>query len=244
MYASGAARYSPRVTGDLTLLLIEDDARLARFTAEYLERHGVVVTVAADGEEGLRETLGRRHDAVLLDLNLPTVDGITVCRKLRQRSDVPILMVTARTDEADRVLGLEVGADDYISKPFSPRELLARVRAVVRRSRGMASSGALRVGPLELWPSTMTATLNGRQLDLTSYEFLILRVLAERKGQVMTREQIMDLAKGSAEEAFDRSIDVRVSRLRQKLGDSPRRPAMLRTVRGVGYLLACCEDDA
>jgi two-component system response regulator RstA len=231
------------VPDDLTLLLIEDDVRLARFTTEYLERYAVSVTHVIDGEQGLREAKRRVHDAVLLDLNLPTVDGIEVCRQLRQRSDVPILMVTARTDEMDRVLGLEVGADDYVSKPFSPRELLARIRAAVRRARGqVVPTGVLRVGPLELSSSAMTATLNGKPIDLTSYEFLILRVLAERKGQALSREQIMDLAKGSVDEAFDRSIDVRVSRLRHKLGDNPRRASLLRTVRGVGYALVS-EDD-
>jgi two-component system OmpR family response regulator len=227
------------VLDHLSLLLIEDDLRLARFTIEYLEGHGVAVTHVVDGAHGLREALRRAHDAVLLDLNLPTVDGVTVCQRLRAHSDVPILMVTARTQEADRVLGLETGADDYISKPFSPRELLARVRTAVRRARGLLGPAkVLRAGALELSTSSMTATLNGKLLDLTEYEFTILRVLAERKGQVLTREQILDLAQGTAEEAFERSIDVRVSRLRHKLGEDPRRPSILRTVRGVGYLLA------
>lgn len=229
--------------GDLTLLLIEDDARLAQFTIEYLERSGVTVKHVTDGELGLREAMCRGFDAVLLDLNLPTIDGIAVCRELRARSDVPILMVTARIDEIDRILGLEIGADDYVTKPFSPRELLARTRAVVRRARGMAGPAhVLRVGPLELATSSLTASLRGKPLDLTAYEFVILRVLAERKGRVMSREQIMALAKGNVDEAFDRSIDVQISRLRQKLGDDPRRPSILRTVRGAGYMLAW-EDD-
>ena len=237
------ARYPDGVTADLTVLLIEDDVRLAQFTAEYLEEHGVNVKHVTDGELGLREALHRSYDAILLDLNLPTLDGMAVCRELRARSVVPIVMVTARIDELDRVLGLEIGADDYVSKPFSPRELLARTRAVVRRARGQVGpSNVLRVGPLELFTSSMTATLRGAPLDLTGYEFIILRVLAERQGHVLTREQIMSLAKGSLDEAFDRSIDVRISRLRQKLGDDPRRPSMLRTVRGVGYLLASEED--
>jgi two-component system response regulator RstA len=231
------------VGSDITVLLIEDDVRLAQFTIEYLESNGVTVTHVTDGELGLREALNRTHDAVLLDLNLPTIDGVAVCRELRARSDVPILMVTARVDEIDRVLGLEIGADDYVPKPFSPRELLARTRAAVRRARGhVGPASVLRVGPLELATASMTATLHGKPLDLTAYEFVILRVLAERKGRVLTREQIMALAKGSVDEAFDRSIDVRISRLRQKLGDDPRRPSMLRTVRGAGYLLAS-EDD-
>lgn len=231
------------MVGEISLLLIEDDKRLAEFTVEYLERNGVAVKHVTDGELGLSEALLHRYDAILLDLNLPTIDGVAVCRELRARSDVPILMVTARTDEVDRVLGLEMGADDYVSKPFSPRELLARARAAVRRARGQAGPpNAMRVGPLELSTTSMTASLHGKPLDLTGYEFVILRVLAERKGRVLTREQIMSLAKGSLDEAFDRSIDVRISRLRQKLGDDPRRPSILRTVRGVGYLLAW-EDD-
>lgn len=228
---------------DLALLLIEDDLKLAQLTCEYLVRHGVAVTHLTDGAEGLREALLRSYDAVLLDLNLPTIDGIAICREVRARSDVPVLMVTARVDEVDRVVGLEVGADDYLPKPFSARELLARVRATVRRARGMAGPRPiLRVGPLEISVSAMTATLGGKALDLTGYEFLILRVLAERKGRVLTREQIMDFAKGTTDEAFDRSIDVRISRLRQKLEPNPRRPSLLRTVRGVGYMLACEED--
>jgi DNA-binding response OmpR family regulator len=229
---------------DLSLLLIEDDVKLARLTVEYFERYGVAVTHVTDGAEGLREALRRTHDAILLDLNLPTLDGLAICREIRSRSDVPIIMVTARIDEVDRVLGLEVGGDDYVPKPFSPRELLARVRSAVRRARGLAGpSPILRVGPLELSTSSRTATLQGKPLELTGYEFLILQALAERKGRVLTREQIMDLAKGSVDDAFDRSIDVRISRLRQKLEKDPRHPSLLRTVRGVGYVLSWHEEE-
>src|SRR5882757_7399110 len=162
----------------LNLLMIEDDLRLARFTIEYLEEYGVKVTHVADGDRGLREAMRGQHDAVLLDLMLPVLDGLTVCRRLRTHSDVPILMVTARGQEIDRVLGLETGADDYISKPFSPRELLARVHAAVRRARGLVGPAhVLKAGPLVLSIATQTATLKGRQLDLTGYEFSILRVL-------------------------------------------------------------------
>jgi two-component system response regulator RstA len=228
---------------DLALLLVEDDERLARFTIEYFNKQGVSVTHVSDGEQGLREALERRHDAVILDVMLPLLDGMSLCRALREHSDVPIIMVTARIEEADRVRGLEIGADDYVTKPFSPRELLARVRAAVRRARGqLVPQGTLRAGPLELSIHSMTATLNGQVLDLTSYEFEILRVLAERKGQVLERERILELAKGNAEDAFDRSIDVRISRLRQKLGDDPRRPTIIRTIRGVGYMLAWGQE--
>jgi two-component system OmpR family response regulator len=224
---------------DLSLLLIEDDARLAQFTRKYFEGHGTSVTHVTDGLHGLREAMRRCHDAVILDLMLPTMDGITVCRELRAHSDVPIIMVTARREEIDLVLGLDIGADDYVLKPFSPRELLARIRATVRRARGQAGPPTtLRVGPLEIMGSSSSVTLHGSPIDVTPYELAILRVLAERRGQVLTRDQILDYAKGNGEDAFDRSIDVRISRLRQKLGDDPRRPSIIRTVRGLGYMLA------
>ncbi len=236
--------YNPTVTSAdapiLTALLVEDDARLAALTRDYLESHGVVVTIASDGRRGLAEALARRHDVVLLDLMLPEKHGLEVCRELRARSDVPIVVLTARGEEADRVMGLELGADDYLAKPFSPRELLARIHAVVRRARGQAgpSLEKVQVGRLVLDPGAQRATYLGRELALTAYEFALLKALAERAGRILTREQLMEIAKGSAEESFDRSIDVHVSRLRHKLGDDPKRPRLLKTVRGVGYLLA------
>jgi two-component system OmpR family response regulator len=228
----------------LTALLVEDDARLAALTREYLEGHGVVVTVASDGRRGLAEALAHRPDVVLLDLMLPELHGLEVCRQLRARSDVPIIVLTARGEEADRVMGLELGADDYLAKPFSPRELLARIRAVVRRARGRAgpSLEVLTVGELVVDPGARRATYGGRELPLTGYEFTLLEALAKRAGRVLSREQLMEMAKGTAEESFDRSIDVHVSRLRNKLGDDPKRPRLLKTVRGVGYLLAADLD--
>jgi DNA-binding response OmpR family regulator len=224
----------------IAALLVEDDSRLAALTREYLEGHGVVVELASDGKAGLRAALERRFDVVLLDLMLPEKDGLTLCRELRGRSDVPVLVLTARGEEADRVLGLEMGADDYLAKPFSPRELLARIRALVRRARGQAGPAlrSVRVGDLLVDPAARRASLAGKDLGLTSYEFDLLRALAERAGRVLSREQLMELARGSAEEAFDRSIDVHVSHLRQKLGDDPKRPRLLKTVRGAGYVLA------
>jgi DNA-binding response OmpR family regulator len=224
----------------IKILLVEDDARLAQLTARYLESHGVLVTIAATGDEGLAEALRRQYDCIVLDVMLPGRDGIEVTRALRARTDVPIVMVTARTEEADRVLGLEVGADDYMPKPFSPRELLARIRATVRRVRGQAGPAQqmVRVGGLILDPQKMTVMLDGTPVEVTAYEFSILRALAQRPGRVLSREQLLDLAKGSAELSFDRSIDVHVSRLRAKLGDDSRNPKILKTVRGAGYLLA------
>jgi len=224
----------------IKVLLVEDDARLAQLTARYLETHGVIVTISADGVEGQAEALRRQYDCVVLDLMLPGRDGIEVCRQLRGRSDVPIVMVTARGEEADRVLGLESGADDYVTKPFSPRELLARIRANVRRVRGQAGPerDTIQIGKLVLDPARMAVTLDGKSIEVTAYEFAILRALAQRPGRVLSREQLLDLAKGSADLSFDRSIDVHVSRLRAKLGDDSRSPKILKTVRGAGYMLA------
>ena len=224
----------------LLVLLVEDDLRLASLTREYLEGHGLAVVHVSDGRRGLEEAARGRFDAVLLDLMLPGKDGLEVCRDLRARSDVPILVLTARGEEADRVLGLELGADDYLAKPFSPRELLARIRAVVRRARGRAgpTRETVRVGGLHVDPAARRVTLDGREVPLTGYEFALLEALARRAGRVLSREQLMELAKGSTEESFDRSIDVHVSRLRQKLGDDPKRPRLIKTVRGSGYLLA------
>jgi DNA-binding response OmpR family regulator len=224
----------------ILVLYVEDDDRLAQLTARYLESHGVRVVVIASGLEAVGEALRLRPDVVLLDLMLPGIDGLEVCRRLRARVDTPILMVTAHGDEPDRVVGLEGGADDYIVKPFSARELLARIRAQARRARGHAgpSEQTVVVGPLRIEPQAMQATLDGRPIPLTTYEFTLLRALASRAGHVLSREQLIDLVRGNAEEAFDRSIDVHVSHLRQKLGDDPRNPRLLKTVRGVGYMLA------
>ncbi len=224
----------------LLVLLVEDDLRLASLTREYLEGHGVAVVHVSDGRRGQDEALSGRYDAVLLDLMLPGKDGLEVCREVRSRSDVPVIVLTARGEEADRVMGLELGADDYLAKPFSPRELLARIRAVVRRAKGKAGPArdVVKVGGLFVDPAARRVTLDGREVALTGYEFALLHALARRAGRVLGREQLMELAKGSPDDAFDRSIDVHVSRLRQKLGDDPRRPKLIKTVRGAGYLLA------
>jgi DNA-binding response OmpR family regulator len=223
----------------LHVLLVEDDAKLARLTRDYLEQHGLRVTHVADGASAIQ--VGRQPgvDVVVLDVMLPGVDGFEVCRELRKTSHIPIIAVTARVDIADRVLGLELGADDYVTKPFSARELLARSHAITRRAQGRAGPTAreLRVGGLVLDCEGLTATLDGETLPLTSYEFALLRVFAEHPGRVLSRERLLELAKGNADDAFDRSIDVRVSRLRQKLGDDSRQPRLLKTIRGSGYVL-------
>jgi two-component system OmpR family response regulator len=235
----------PRPDEELRVVYVEDDERLAKLTSEYLASHNVEVFLVPRGDRALFEVLRVHPDVVLLDLMLPGRDGMEVCRELRERLDVPIIMLTARKEEADRVVGLEGGADDYVVKPFSPRELLARIRAHVRRVRGKAGPTRQRVdlGDLTVDSSTMTATLRGAPLALTTFEFTLLRVLAERSGRVLTREQILELVHGSSEDSFDRSIDVHISRLRHKLGDSPRNPRRLKTVRGVGYVLTPGDRD-
>jgi DNA-binding response OmpR family regulator len=224
----------------ISIVYVEDDARLARLTAKYLESHGVRVSLAAEGREGVALVLRERPDVVLLDLMLPGIDGLEVCRQLRGRIDTPIIMVTARGEEADRVIGLEGGADDYIAKPFSSRELLARIRAQARRGRGHAGppEAQLVVGNIAVDPVARRVIVDGNEITLTTYEFDLLRVFAERAGRVLTREQLVDFVRGSPDEAFDRSIDVHVSHLRRKLGDDPKSPRILKTVRGVGYLFA------
>jgi two-component system OmpR family response regulator len=224
----------------LVALLVEDDSRIAELTTTYLKRHGIAVTRVADGKRGLYEAVHGRFDVVLLDLMLPDKDGLEVCRELRAASSVPIIVITARGEEADRVMGLELGADDYLSKPFSARELLARIRALVRRATGRAGPATeeVHVGTLSLQPSSRRATLRGEELALTSYEFALLYTLASRAGRILSREQLIELSGGNREESFERSIDVHVSRLRHKLGDDPRRPRLLKTVRGAGYILS------
>ncbi len=241
------AQKSPEASREaepLSVLYVEDDERLGRLTSQYFESHGLRVALCRRGDQAVAEVLRIRPDVVLLDLMLPGLDGLEVCRQIRKKLDVPILMVTARSEEADRVLGLEGGADDYISKPFSSRELLARIRAQARRAQGRAGppTAQLRLGDLIIDPAAMRATRSGKPLALTTFEFTLLRVLAERAGRVLAREQILELVHGSAEEAFDRSIDVHVSRLRHKLGDDPRHPRLLRTIRGAGYMLSPDTD--
>jgi len=225
---------------DIKVVYVEDDERLARLTTQYLTSHNIAVHLVTRGDQAVAEVLRVRPDVVLLDLMLPGVDGLEVCRQLRDRCHVPIIMVTARGEEADRVIGLEGGADDYVAKPFQSRELLARVRAQARRGRGEAGPRAERIelGGLVIDAATMEVTVEGKPIALTTGEFALLHALAQRAGRVLGREQLLQLVHGTAEDAFDRSIDVLISRLRAKIESDPRSPRLLKTVRGVGYMLA------
>jgi two-component system, OmpR family, phosphate regulon response regulator OmpR len=222
--------------------MIDDDPRLAGMVAEYLGEAGFHVSVAADGGAGLESLSRQPYDAVVLDLMLPDMDGLEVCRRLRASSDVPVLMLTARGDAMDRVVGLEVGADDYLPKPFEPRELLARVRAILRRRGAGGASSVLRFGRLEIDRDARCVRLDGAERPLTSHQFALLVALAERAGRVLSREALMDLVRGEALEAFDRSIDVHVSRIRAAIEDDPKRPRRILTVRGAGYVFARQQD--
>ena len=224
------------------ILLIEDDSRLAGMVAEYLGKAGIHVIHAENGARGLALFDRESVDAVILDLMLPDTDGLEICRQLRARSDGPILMLTARGDPMDRVVGLEMGADDYLPKPFEPRELLARLRAILRRSRGGVKPDVLRYGRLEIDRGAREVRLEGVARPLTSYQFALVLALAEHAGRVMSRDALMDLVKGEAIEAFDRSIDVHVSRIRAAIEDDPKKPRRIITVRGAGYVFAKAQD--
>jgi DNA-binding response OmpR family regulator len=224
------------------ILLIEDDRRLAEMLSEYLGEAGFSVSVAGDGRTGLARLAAEPYDALVLDLMLPDMDGLEVCRRLRAFSDVPVLMLTARGDAMDRVVGLEIGADDYLPKPFEPRELLARLRAILRRRDRTRSSSVLRFGRLEIDRDARCVRVDGAERTLTGHQFALLVALAERAGRVLSRDTLMDLVKGEALEAFDRSIDVHVSRIRAAIEDDPKRPRRLLTVRGAGYVFARQQD--
>ena len=225
------------------ILLIEDDPRLAGLVTEYLGEAGFQVSTAATGRDGL-DRIGREpYDAVVLDLMLPDIDGLEVCRQLRATSsEVPVLMLTARGDTMDRVVGLEIGADDYMPKPFEPRELLARLRAILRRRPLGRGSDVLRFGRLEIDRGARAVRVDGTERTLTSHQFTLLVALAEKAGRVLSRDALMDLVKGETLEAFDRSIDVHVSRIRAAIEDDPKKPRRILTVRGAGYVFARQQD--
>jgi len=227
------------------ILMIEDDERLARMVAEYLGEHGFDLTHRPGAVAGRALALAEPFDALILDVMLPDGDGLALCREIRARSDVPIVMLTARGDAMDRIVGLEIGADDYLPKPFDPRELLARLRAVLRRGdRSSAPLRApLRVGRLEIDPEGRNVRLGEREIALTAHQFDLLWALAERAGRPVSRDQLMEAVRGDLRGPFDRSVDVHVSRIRAAIEDDPKRPRRLLTVRGVGYVLARLPED-
>jgi len=224
------------------VLLIEDDPRLAEMVTTYLGEAGFQITHAATGGAGVALAARDAFDALILDLMLPDMDGLDVCKAIRARAETPILMLTARGDAMDRVVGLEMGADDYLPKPFEPRELLARLKAILRRGRGARASEVLRFGRLEIDPAALEVRLDGKARPLTSHQFALLLALARHAGRVMSREALMDLLKNERLEAFDRSIDVHISRIRAAIEDDPKKPRRVITVRGAGYVLAKAQD--
>jgi DNA-binding response OmpR family regulator len=216
------------------VLIIDDDERLNVLLTEYLTRFGFSVQTMTHPDAGLRALKADPPDLLVLDVMLPGMDGLTVCRKVRDASRIPIIMLTARGDVADRIVGLELGADDYLAKPFEPRELVARMQAVLRRG-ARDEEDIVQVGPLEVNWTTQSAALKGRSLALTTAEFQLLGLLVRNRGRVLSRDRIMEAMRGLDAEAYDRSIDVLVSRVRQKLGDDAKRSTFIRTVRGIGY---------
>jgi DNA-binding response OmpR family regulator len=226
------------------ILVVEDDPRLAEMLSEYLGQAGYRITHAGLGKRALERLAESCFDAVVLDLMLPDMDGLDVCRELRSRSDTPVLMLTGRGDAVDRIIGLELGADDYLPKPFQPRELLARLRAVLRRRAPgrPAPEQALHFGRLEIDTAARVVRLDGADRDLTGYQFDLLVTLAQRAGRVLSRDALMDAVKGEKLEAFDRSIDVHMSKIRAAIEDDPKRPRRVITVRGAGYVFAKAQD--
>lgn len=231
------------------ILIIDDDVRLSRMLTEYLTERGLHVETRHDAATGLVAASSDNFDAVILDVMLPDGDGFDVCRRLRTTSAIPILMLTARGDDDDRIVGLELGADDYLPKPFNPRELLARVRAILRRQRPQTSSTvttaprrSVQFGNLNIDPDARVVRVDGVPAELTSHQFALLWALVERRGRVQTRDQLMEAVRGTELEAFDRSIDVHISRIRSAIEHNPRKPRFIRTVRSEGYVFTVPES--
>jgi len=234
----------PTVEGPMKILIVDDDRKLCRLIGDYLEPMNYHVDAAHNGEDGLAMLTANEYQAVILDVMMPGRDGFSVLQSLRRISDVPVLMFSARNEEADRIVGLELGADDYLPKTFSSRELLARLRAVTRRAGMSPSKGeepeapkSLVIGPLAIALEAREVTLGGQAIKLTTIEYEILVCLAQSAGRVLTRDRLLDLVAGRDYEALDRSIDVHISSLRRKLGDTPRNPRLIQTIRSVGYML-------
>jgi len=223
---------------DDRILLIEDDSRLAEMVNNYLGGAGFHVVVAPNGAKGIALEAREAFDAVILDLMLPDMDGLEICKRIRARASTPILMLTARGEPMDRVVGLELGADDYLAKPFEPRELLARLKAILRRAKGGQPADVVRFGRLEIDVGARQVWLDGKPATLTSHQFALLLAMAKHPGRVMSRDSLMDMVKHEPLEAFDRSIDVHISRIRAAIEDDPSKPRRVITVRGAGYVFA------
>ena len=218
------------------ILVVDDEPKIVKLARDYLERSGYAVLTAGDGRTALAMARSEKPDMVVLDLNLPELDGLDVCRTLRRESDVPIIMLTARIDETDRLIGLELGADDYITKPFSPRELVARVRAVLRRVRGgLVPTEFIQVGDIEIDLNGHRVSRAGETVQLTRIEFNLLAILAQHPGQTLSREQLLERLHGFAHDSYERSIDAHVKNLRRKLEPDPSEPLYILTVYGIGY---------
>jgi DNA-binding response OmpR family regulator len=232
----------PRSPGK-RVLVIDDDERLNLLLTKYLSQFGFSVRTAVHPKAGLRALKADPPDVLVLDVMLPDMDGFGVCRKVRETSGIPIIMLTARGDVTDRVVGLEMGADDYLPKPFEPRELVARIQAVLRRGASTDGEERVRIGTLDVSWATRSVRMEGQELALTTAEFELLGLLLRNRGRVLTRDRIMDETRGIDWAAYDRSIDVLISRLRQKLRDDPKRPSLIRTVRGTGYIFIGGDND-
>ncbi len=226
-----------------SVLIIDDDRKLNNLLLDYLAQFSFRVSAVTSPREGLCQIKQNEPDAVILDIMLPEMDGFETCKEIRKISSVPILMLTARGDVTDRILGLEIGADDYLPKPFEPRELVARIKSVLRRGSAAAKKPIKTFGPLIINSNTYSVALNGEKLDLTTAEFEMLNFLSENPSKVLDRDKILDGIRGIEWNSFNRSVDVLISRLRAKLGDDPKNPRFLRTIRGAGYMFYG-DDDA
>ncbi len=220
-----------------TILVVDDEPQIVRLVRAYLEGAGYRVAIAYDGEEALYAARQEKPDLIVLDILMPRMDGLEFIRQIRREQDVPIIVLTARSEETDRIVGLEMGADDYVTKPFSPRELVARVKAVLRRTRARPSSPVLRVGPITLDRDQRLVTVNGKPVALTPTEFAILEAMMQAPGRAFTRAELLEAAQGIAFESYERTIDAHIKNLRRKIEAEPSRPQHILTVRGVGYRL-------
>jgi two-component system response regulator CpxR len=230
------------------ILLIDDDVELCSLVTEYLEAEGFKVEAVFDGKRGLERALNGTQLLVVLDVMLPGLNGLDVLRRIRITSKIPVLLLTARGEDVDRIVGLEIGADDYLPKPFNPRELVARIRAILRRTRSAPQvdpiPDVVRVGDIELDPATRTVRQRGMRIEFTSVEFNLLEVLLREAGRVVAREELVDTVLSRKFSPFDRSIDMHISKVRKKLGDSDTGTELIKTVRGVGYIFALTRDQA